>query len=83
MTLHTTSLRAETAARSLLNSKVAICRQPSQLISSIEIHCQLIGADQVGMVMIRMRELRVGEHFWWLLVAVDVNDLPHPHCRRS
>ena len=32
MTLHTKSLRAETAARSLLNSKVAICRQPSQLI---------------------------------------------------
>ena len=55
MTLHvlTTSLRAETAARSHLNSKVAICRQPSQLISLIEIHCQLIGADQVGMVMIR------------------------------
>ena len=59
--LHTKSLRAQTAARSLLNSKVAICRQPSQLISSIGIYCQLIGT---GMVMIRMGELRVGEHFW-------------------
>ena len=33
----------------------------SQLISSIGIYCQLIGT---GMVMIRMGELRVGEHFW-------------------
>ena len=60
VTLHTKSLRAETATRYSLNSRVAICHQSSQLISSIGIYCQLIGT---GMVMIRMGELRVGEHF--------------------